>query len=132
MTIDMHSKEGIELRNCFLRLDKEGIIRMNIKEGAKIREEDVKETYSHIRKLCAGKKRLELIEGGDFYTFDEEAQKYAAKHGRELFIATAIVIRSPGLKVLFNFFNSFLKQPVPFKMFSSEAAALKWLREFKD
>ncbi|MFI5164383.1 MAG: STAS/SEC14 domain-containing protein [Bacteroidia bacterium] len=124
--------EIIELRTCTIRIDGEGILRVKIKDGVKIDEEEVKKVYDVIRRLSRDKKMLELIEGGSFYTFNEDAQKYAAKHGKDLFIASAIIIRSTAMRLLFNFFNTFLKHPVPFKMFAKETDALQWLRSFKE
>ena len=123
--------EAIETITGFIRIDEEGILRVKIKDDARINEEEVKKVYDVIRKLSEGKKRLELIEGGTFFTFNQDAQKYAAKHGRDLFIASALVNRSAAVRLVFNFFNTFLTHPVPFKMFGAESKALSWLRAQK-
>lgn len=127
----MRSKNSIETDICSFYIDNEGILRMKIRDGVKINAEEVKEIYSSIKKLTGGTKVLELIENGNFYTFDTGGQKYAALHGKDLFVAVAMISRSSGLRLLFNFFNSFFKHPVPFKMFASETKALVWLRKFR-
>lgn len=71
------------------------------------------------------------MEGGTFFTFDNKALKYAARVGKDFFIASAIVSDSLPTRMLFRFFNGFYKHPVPFKMFTAEEKALEWLRTFK-
>lgn len=112
-------------------MDKEGILRMRIKQGARVDEEEVKICFGIIKKLAGKNKVLELMEGGNFYTMNEKAQKYAAIHGKEIFIASAIIIKSVGTRLLVNFFNSFINNEIPFKMFADEKNALKWLRTFR-
>ena len=127
----MKATEPIETATSFIRVDDEGILRLNIKQGARIDEAEVRRVFGIIQKITGGKKVLELMEGGNFYTFDENAQKYAAKYGKDLFIASAIIIRSGAMRMLFNFFNSFFTQTVPFKMFPDNESAIEWLRKYK-
>ena len=123
----------IETRTAIVRIDEEGILRLKIKEGMEVKEEDVKDMFETYRKLeCHKKKVLQLIEGTTFFTFDREAQKYASKAGKDFFIASALVNESLAVSLLFNFFSSFLKPEVPFKMFSHEKKAVEWLRSFKN
>ena len=63
---------------------------------------------------------------------DEKAQKYASKHGKDVFVATALVNNSTGIRILLNFYNAFFNSGIPFKMFPAEAKALAWLRKFKE
>ena len=127
----MKKTEVIETKTTSISIDHEGILRVKIKQGAKVDEEEVRKCFTIIKTLSNGNKLLELMEGGNFFTFDEAAQKYAAKYGKDHFIASAIIIRSIGVRLLYNFFNTFFKQTVPFKMFADEKSALKWLRGFK-
>lgn len=127
----MKSSGIIETRTSTIRIDNEGILRMKIRQGAKVDLKEAESVFKTIKELTGGEKVLELMEGGNFFTFDEAAQKHAAKYGKDLFVASAIIIRSSGMRILFNFFNSFFTTPVPFKMFSSEEKALQWLRKFK-
>lgn len=121
-----------ETRTAIVRVDEEGILRLRIKEGIEVKEEDVKDMFETYRKLgCDKKKVFQLIEDTNFYMFDKEAQKYASKVGKDFFIASALVNKSLGVSLLFNFFNSFLKPGVPFRMFVTEEKALEWLRSFK-
>ena len=127
----MKSSKIIETRTSTIRMDEEGILRLKIKQGMKVDLKEAEEISKVIKGLAGEEKVLELMEGGNFFTFDEAAQKHAVKYGEEIFIASAIIIRSSGMRILFNFFTSFFTTPVPFKMFSSEEKALQWLRKFK-
>lgn len=128
----MAATEKIETETAQIWIDEEGILHLKIKEGAEVDLQEVKTCFDTYQKLgCKENKVLQLIEGGTFFTFDKEAQKYAAKHGRYFFIAAAIVHNSLAIRILFNFFNNFFKHPVPFKMFDTEEKALKWLRTFQ-
>jgi hypothetical protein len=115
-----------------IKIDEEGILRLRIRRGVKINEEDIKKIFNIIRDLSKGKKVLELIEDTNFFYFDQSALKYAAKHGKEVFLASALVNKSIGVRILFNFFNTFFKHSVPFKMFSDEKSALEWLCAFRN
>lgn len=126
----MESKNVVDTASCNFHFDSEGILRIKIKPGARINEAEVKRVFAAIREISSGKKVLELMEGSNFYTYDQAAQRYAALHGKELFIASAIVLKSTGMRLLFNFYTLFFPQEVPFRMFHGEKAALKWLREF--
>jgi len=91
----MKEAEIIETSSFSIWIDEEGILRMRIKEeGARVNEEEVKEVFAVIKKLTAGKKVLELMEGGTFHSFNEGAQKYASMHGRDFFIAHEDGIRN--------------------------------------
>lgn len=126
-------QRGIETLSSIIRIDQEGILRLRIKDGYDVKLEDVKESFEVYKKLgCDKKKVLQLMEGSNFFTFDNTAQKYAAKHCKDFFIASALVNKSLGIRILFNFFNRFFNAGIPFKMFSTEQEALKWLRKFKE
>lgn len=113
----------IETRTAIVRIDEEGM---------EVKEEDIKGMFGTYRKLgCDKKKVLQLIEGGNFFMMDKEAQKYASKTGKDFFIASALVNESLAVSLLFYFFSSFLKPEVPFKMFANEQKALEWLRSLR-
>lgn len=125
--------EKIETKSTQIWIDDEGILHVKIKEGAEVDLEEVKFCFDIYKKLgCHKNKVLQLIEGGSFFTFDNNAQKYAAKHGGDFFIAAAIINNSLAIRMLFNFFNAFFKNRVPFKMFITKQEALKWLRTFRE
>ena len=122
----------IEIKSAFIQIDDEGILRARIKEGAKIDLKEVELSFEVYRNFgCHKNKVLKLVDGRSFFTMKDDAQKYSAKHGKDFFIAVALLNNSLAIRLLYSFFNMFLKQPVPFQMFSKEADALNWLRSFK-
>ncbi len=122
----------IETKSSVVHIDEEGILRIRINDGYNVTLKDAVELFELYRKLgCDKNKKLQLMEGERFFSFDQEAQKYAAQHGGTYFIASALVNNSLAIRMLFNFFHRFFTSSVPFKMFPSEKEALAWLRSFK-
>lgn len=128
----MKATEKIETKTATIWIDDEGIMRFRIKEAAAIDVKEVQMHFSIYRKLLGEKRKvLHLFESGDFFKFDTQGMLYTAKHAKHYFIASAVVHNSLAMRMLFNFVNTFIKQPVPFKMFSTKGEALKWLRSFR-
>ena len=114
-------------------LDEEGILRVKFPAGVDIDVDEVKRCFAVYERLgCREKKVLQLLDAtAPDFTFSKEARDFAAKNGRDFFIASAIVSPHLHVRIIVNFFNSFYKHDVPFKLFGTEEDALKWLRKFK-
>ncbi len=113
-------------------IDDEGFLVLKPVEGAELDLEEVKACFAAYRELGVGpnNKVLELIDARDG-AMTNEARTYAAKIGKDYFIAAAIISDSLAVRMVVNFFNSFYTQIVPFKMFATEDEARQWLRTFK-
>ncbi|MGV3504805.1 MAG: hypothetical protein ACO1O1_13940 [Adhaeribacter sp.] len=84
--------------------------------------------------------RLALM-GGEAYPclFDitkvrqssKEARDYMADEGNDLVLASAILVTSPMLKMMANFFIMVNKPKNPTRMFTDRESALEWLAQFK-
>ncbi len=61
----------------------------------------------------------------------KEARDYMANEGNELVKASAILIDSPLLRMMANFYISVNKPKNPTQMFTDEKHAIKWLQQFK-
>ncbi len=121
-----------ETKSSLIWIDDEEILRIRIKGQIQVKLEDVIESFDIYRKWgLPENKRLQLMEGATFFSMDKAGQQYAAEHGRNFFIASALVHKSAAIRILFNFFSRFFSSPLPFRLFSSEREALKWLRSFK-
>ncbi|MES2764029.1 MAG: STAS/SEC14 domain-containing protein [Bacteroidota bacterium] len=114
-------------------IDDEGFLILKPKEGVELDLDEVKACFEAYRTLGIGphNKVLELIDARDG-SMNSEARTYAAEHGKDYFIAAAIVSDSLAVRLVVNFFNTFYKQIVPFKMFATEESARKWLRTFRE
>ncbi|MES2513264.1 MAG: STAS/SEC14 domain-containing protein [Bacteroidota bacterium] len=112
-------------------LDDEGILILKPSEGVELDLDEVKACFEAYRSLGIGpnNKVLELIDARDG-SMNSEARTYAAEHGKDYFIAAAIVSDSLAVRLVVNFFNGFYTQVVPFKMFATENEARKWLKTF--
>ena len=114
-------------------IDEEGFLILKAMEGIEMDLDEVKVCFEAYEQLGIGphNKVLELIDARDG-SLTSEARNYAAEHGMNYFIAAAIVSDSLAVRMVVNFFNTFYKHVVPFKIFSNESDARKWLRTFKD
>jgi len=114
-------------------IDEEGFLILKAMEGIEMDLDEVKACFEAYKGLGIGphNKVLELIDARDG-SLTSEARTYAAENGMNYFIAAAIVSDSLAVRMVVNFFNTFYKHVVPFKIFSKEEEARKWLRTFKD
>ncbi len=114
-------------------LDEEGFLILKPQLDAELDLDEVKICFEVYRSLGIGpnNKVLELIDARDG-TMTSEARTYAAENGKEYFIAAAIISDSLAVRMVVNFYNKFYKHEVPFKMFSNEQDARKWLRTFNE
>ncbi|TXK52162.1 STAS/SEC14 domain-containing protein [Pontibacter qinzhouensis] len=84
--------------------------------------------------------RLELIAGTAYPSFfditkvrntTKEARDFIAKEGNELVTATALLVTSPVLRMMANFYIAVNKPKNPSRMFTDKRAALDWLAQYK-
>ena len=113
-------------------IDDEGFLILKPLPGVELDLDEVKACFKAYDELGVGPhhKVLELIDASDG-SMTSEARAYAAEVGSNYFIAAAIISDSLAVRIVVNFFNTFYKHTVPFKMFATEEAARKWLRTFK-
>jgi hypothetical protein len=110
-------------------VDEEDFLRIRPHAGAELDRCDVEECFRVYRELgCGKKKMLQIMEGSDDFTMTREAREYAATHGSEVFLASAMVTNSLAIRLVVNFFNRFYKASVPFESFTSEKEAKIWLK----
>lgn len=114
-------------------LDDEGILNLKPTEGAELDLEEVTACFIAYDELGIGPNNqvLELIDARDG-SMTPDARTFAAENGHNYFIAAAIISDSLAVRLVVNFFNTFYKQIVPFKMFADKESAKQWLRTFKE
>lgn len=61
----------------------------------------------------------------------KEARDYMANEGNDFVLASALLINSPLLKMMGNFFITVNKPKNPTKLFNNKDEALQWLQQFK-
>lgn len=62
----------------------------------------------------------------------KEARDYMANEGNDLVTASGIVVSSPLMKMLINFYINVNKPKNPTRMFMNKESALVWLNKYKE
>jgi len=62
----------------------------------------------------------------------KEARDFMADEGNQLVLASAMVVTSPMLKMMANFYIMVNKPKNPTRLFTDREDALEWLRQFKN
>lgn len=115
-------------------IDQEGILWLVPDPEVELDGEEVRACFDLYRNMGIGKnnKVLQIIDARINVSMNKDGRDYAAEHGNEFFIASAIISSSLSVRLIVNFFNMFYKsQLVPFKMFDTEENAKKWLFKFR-
>lgn len=129
----MEAVRRIETKLNQIWIDDEGFLILKPQEGAELDLDEVKACFRAYDQLGIGphNKVLEIIDARDG-SMTTEGRAYAAENGKNYFIAAAIISDSLAVRLVVNFFNTFHKQLVPFKMFKNEEDAREWLRTFRE
>lgn len=86
------------------------------------------------------KDRLEFVAGESYPSFfditkvkqsTKEARDYLANEGNDLVAASAILVSSPVLRMMANFYIMVNKPINPTRMFTDKDSAIEWLSQFK-
>lgn len=119
--------------NSEIWIDEHGVLILAIKEDADLDLDEVVSCFNIYRQMGIGpdNKVLQIINPKENAQMSPEGRKYASIHGKDYFIACAVISKSLPIRLLVNFFNSFYKHEVPLKMFETEDGARKWLNSFR-
>lgn len=128
----METQARIKTEMNEIWIDEEGFLIVKPHEGVEVDLEEAQICFEAYRSLGIGAhhKVLQIIDARDG-SMTKEAREYVSEVGKDYFIAAAIISDSLAVRLLVNFFVSFSKNLVPFKMFTNEQDARKWLRTFK-
>jgi hypothetical protein len=105
----------------------DGIIIQRIKPGIRQELKDAEENIAAFRRMAAGRKCALLVDLRETGPTGPGVREYYAKH-TELLTATALLIGSSLGQIIGNFFLNLNRPVSPCRLFTSEAAALAWLR----
>ncbi|HKI53127.1 MAG TPA: hypothetical protein VJ987_03310 [Anaerolineales bacterium] len=121
-----------EIRNRVAKiwLREDGIIQMVVDPRAKYTLADTRESLESIVKASKGKRRPLLadvrnIESADFATRQETAAFEEAT-------SVGVLIDSRVSRLIGNVYINFSKPVIPTRLFTSEAEAVEWLKEFME
>lgn len=121
------AKEAV-LESVTMLLGDDGILRIRIKEGARINLAQAKLQYDTIRRMCGDERVAVLVDASGPHEVDRDAQQWAADH-TENRIATAVISSSPVAAITLNLFITLFKPKSTFKLFREEEKAISWLQE---
>jgi hypothetical protein len=121
------AKEAV-LETMQMSYGDDGILRIRIKEGAVIGLAQIRLQSEMIQRLCGDAKIPVLIDASLSHTVTKEAQEYGA-HSVGNRVATAVVNPNPFSKIGFNLYLRIFRPSTPYRIFTSEENAEKWLRE---
>jgi hypothetical protein len=97
-------------------------------EGIELTAEDVRELRIICLRFSGNRPFAVLLDASHNFTPTEEARKLlASEEYTDLRIAAAFVTSSLANKLFGNFFIRFNRPATPTRLFSDEAAALRWL-----
>lgn len=108
---------------------KDRILRIEFPTNVYVELEDTIHIHEACEMLTKGQKYLKLVIANGTLISSKATRSYRAtlkeNDGR---IAEALVYKSYGNKIVFNFYIAFHKPKVPTKLFSTEEKAIEWLK----
>lgn len=110
--------------------DEEGIFCSVVKKNVTMTKERVQLTFEFIRSQAGHEKVCWLADITQAEFLTEEARNYAGVVTPKLVKALALITNSVISRMIANVFIALKKPPYPTKMFTSEANAREWLRQY--
>mgnify|MGYP002625169265 CR=1 FL=1 len=118
-----------EIDEAIVRLRSDGIVHVHYKEHTEITVDLQIKMYEIFIQMCGDVKRPFLFTAEDYVTVGKEARDNAIKmEDRYVGAATAVVANTVAYKLIANFYVKVNKPKNPFRVFNTEAAAIKWLK----
>jgi len=121
----------VTLRTARLWLDPEGTVRCECLPGSAQTKADAEVITEAFWELAGHRPCSVLVDMRRIRDIDREARlHYASPEAARRVLAVGLLVGSPLSRAIGNFFLALNKPPMPCRMFSSEAEALRWLRGF--
>ena len=118
-------------RTARIWLDEVGIVRTVVLPNANIVLEDTVRNYEVVKELSQGQRVPMYTDARAVGSASRDVRVYASSDFVvKLVSATAVLVGSPVSRVLGNFFVRLNRPPYPTRLFTDEAEALDWLKQF--
>ena len=112
-------------------LDPSGIAKCCVHKGYFLNLEDARENLEAVRQFGNGKRVAVLVDIRDAKGASKECRAYfASEEAAKIQSACALLVASPLSRLIGNFFIGLNKTKFPTKLFSNEAEAMDWLKNF--
>jgi hypothetical protein len=126
------SSEITTTRTARLWINEDGIT--YVATNSSVRHElldDAKENVTTISRINGGKPTPVLVDIRSGQSIDREIRDYySSKNGLLVIKALALLVESPITQIMANIFINMNQPSVPTRLFTSEAAAVTWLKAF--
>jgi hypothetical protein len=114
-----------------LALGPDGICRMEYRPKVEVTIEDAREVIAKFKEICEGKRLPAFIDSKKLKSISRDARHYFASDEVAACVsALAIIVGTPVSKVFGNCFLAVKNRKVPTRLFTSDDAALAWLKGF--
>jgi hypothetical protein len=125
--------EVIETRTAKIWVGVDGIMRVISLPNVDVDLADMKEINEHLVRLSGGKKIPVFDDIRGVKSITREARLFTSSaEAVQVSQAAALLIGSPVSSIIGNFFLGINKPPYPTRLFTSEEAAIKWLKGFTE
>lgn len=116
----------------YISRNEDGIIVMEIREGAEIDVDDAADNILVVRNLSGGAPALKLVDSRVKWKISDEAKKFLEEDDDpKRTIARAVVQKSVLEKWITTFLTRLNRPETPIKFFTSEKEAIEWLKSFR-
>ncbi|MES2593046.1 MAG: hypothetical protein V4608_14280 [Bacteroidota bacterium] len=121
----------VELRTFTTWLGDDGICYTVVKPNVEIVLEDAMANSAAIKAISSGMVFPLLVNLKAIKTISKEARDHFSMRNRTPGVtAIAMLINSPGSRIIGNFFLGINKPAVPTKLFNDKNKAIEWLKQF--
>jgi hypothetical protein len=121
----------VETRTMMISKGENGIIRMEIKQGAEIDIDDAADNILVVKNLSEGAPSLKLVDSRVSWKITDEAKKYLEEDDDpKRTIARAVIHKTILEKWTTSFLSRLNRPETPIKFFTSEKEAVDWLVSF--
>ena len=128
MTINKHNP--IELRAFTTWLEEDKICYTVVRPNAVVELQDAKENTIAIKKISGDEIYPILVNLKLINSISKEARDHFSMRNRTPGVsAIAMLIKSPGSRIIGNFFLGLNKPVVPTKLFTQKEKAIEWLKK---
>jgi len=119
----------IELGNCYLEIDDQGIVELHIYPDVTLEPDDIHKIFDTIHTELPDARKL-MVTAGNKATLNPEARELASSQDiTDQIVADAIVTEHYSHQMSSNFFVRYNQPYRPTKLFKTIEEAKKWLNE---
>lgn len=113
----------------WLQLGDDGILRVKIREECFVNIEDIRLFYEAYERLTGEVPVPWLVDATKSYSITREAQEYGAAQSHRR-LGMAVITHSTITRIMLNAYTTMFRPKSPLRVFTDEADAIEWLKQF--